>query len=232
MAVAANSSDNGPRAPQSATFMPCSAVIFDCDGVLVDSESVIVGSWTRWAHQAGIDPDTVLATIHGRRSQDTVAEFIEPSRRTEALALIDSIEIEDASAVRPIPGAGGLVDPIPEDRWAVVTSGSRALVRARLTAAGLPLPRVLITGQDVVRGKPDPLGYLAATKALGVEPRSCVVLEDSLPGIRAARAAGVRAVLGVGGLDVGDERPRVTVPDLRCVRWRRAGLEVLHPALG
>ena len=39
MAVAANSSDNGPRAPQSATFMPCSAVIFDCDGVLVDSES-------------------------------------------------------------------------------------------------------------------------------------------------------------------------------------------------
>lgn len=179
MAVAANSSGNGTRVSQSATFMPCSAVIFDCDGVLVDS-----------------------------------------------------IEIEDASAVRPIPGAGGLVDPIPEDRWAVVTSGSRALVRARLTAAGLPLPRVLITGQDVVRGKPDPLGYLAAAKALGVEPRSCVVLEDSLPGIRAARAAGVRAVLGVGGLDVGDERPRVTVPDLRCVRWRRAGLEVLHPALG
>ncbi len=87
----------------ATTLLPCKAVLFDCDGVLVDSEAIILNSWGRWAREVGVDPDIVLATVHGRRSQDTVAQFVEPRYRKEALALIDSMEIEDAAGVRPFP---------------------------------------------------------------------------------------------------------------------------------
>ncbi len=214
----------------ATTLLPCKAVLFDCDGVLVDSEAIILNSWGRWAREVGVDPDMVLATVHGRRSQDTVAQFVEPRHQKEALALIDSMEIEDAAGVRPIPGAGGLVNSIPNERWAIFTSGSPELARARLTAAGIPIPKVLVTGGDVTHGKPHPEGYRRAAYGLGADPKDCVVVEDAVPGIRAARAAMVRSVLGVGNLDVGDDKPNVTIPDLRYVRWTRSGLEVLIPA--
>ncbi|MFT4296275.1 MAG: HAD-IA family hydrolase [Micropruina sp.] len=209
---------------RDATLLPCRAVLFDCDGVLVDSESIIVRSWTRWARQIGLDPDTVLATIHGRRSRDTVAEFVAASRRAEAHALIDAIEIQDAAAATAIPGAAELLHSIPADRWAIVTSGSRTLARTRLAAAGVPIPAVLITAEDVTHGKPHPQGYLAAADGLGAPPTDCVVVEDAAPGIRAARAANVHAVLGVGNRDLGDDRPAIAVPNLRSVRWTPAGL--------
>ena len=69
---------------QPRTLLPCRAVLFDCDGVLVNSEEIIFNSWSRWAQQVGVNPDEVLASIHGRRSQDTVAAVIEPARRSPA----------------------------------------------------------------------------------------------------------------------------------------------------
>jgi sugar-phosphatase len=208
------------------TVFPCSAVLFDCDGVLVDSESVIHRSWTRWAHHFQIDPPLVLAAVHGRRSQDTVAQFIAAAGQEEALAIIDAIELDDASAVTAIPGAVDLLASIPRERWAIVTSGSRALAGARMAAASIPVPQVLVSGQDVRHGKPHPEGYLAAARLLGVAPEHCVVVEDAPAGIRAAREAGVGYVLGVGRFDTTEDRPDVATPDLRNVRWRGDGLEV------
>ncbi|MBP8920598.1 MAG: HAD-IA family hydrolase [Micropruina sp.] len=214
------------RAPSEATLLSCAAVLFDCDGVLVDSEATILRSWNQWARQMGVDPGAVTPTIHGRRSRDTVAEFVEPERHAEGLALIDRIEIDAADEVTPIPGAVELLRSIPADRWAIVTSGSRALAQARVTAVGLPLPEVLITADDVVHGKPHPEGYLAAAAGLGVPATDCLVLEDAVAGVRAARAANVRSVLGVGDGDFGDAEPTLTIPDLRVVRWTSDGLEV------
>lgn len=210
----------------ATTLLPCEAVLFDSDGVLVDSESIILRSWRRWAHSIGVNPDAVLATIHGRRSQDTVAQFVEAPARKEALDLIDSMEIKDAASTRPIPGAAALLKSIPKDHWAVVTSASPELARARLAAARIPPPKVLVTGGDVTHGKPHPEGYLSAASGLGVDPKNCVVVEDAGPGIRAARAARVRAVLGVGNLAAGEDEPDFVAPDLRYVRWVGAGLEV------
>lgn len=216
------------RTAPAATLLPCDGVLFDCDGVLVDAEAVILDSWSRWAGEVGLDPATVLPTIHGRRSQDTVAQFVRPEDREQALALIDAIEIEDAARATPIPGALELLDAIPEGRWAIFTSGSHELATARLTAAGVPIPRVIVTGDRVTHGKPHPEGYVTAAARLGVPTGDCIVVEDAAPGIRAARAAGVRSVLGVGHHDTGDERPDTTVPDLRGVRWAGTGLEVSH----
>ncbi|CAL8973627.1 Hexitol phosphatase A [Cellulomonas sp. T2.31MG-18] len=208
------------------TVLTCTAVLFDCDGVLVDSDPVVVRSWTRWAQRLGLEPDVVLATVHGRRAADTVAEFVEPAGREAALALIDALELEDADDVTVIPGAAALLASIPADRWATVTSGSPVLARARLVAAGLPVPQVLVTSADVTHGKPHPEGYLAAAALLGVPADECVVLEDSPAGIRAARAARVRHVVRVGDRELGDLRADAEVADLRSLRWTGDGLEV------
>lgn len=208
------------------TLLPCTAVLFDCDGVLVDSEAVIAASWTQWAQQVRVDPAAVVAFVHGRRSEDTVAQFIEADGADEALALIEAIEINNASTVTAIPGAPALLASIPADFWAIVTSGSLPLASARLAAAGIPVPKVMVTSDDVTQGKPHPEGYLAAARLLGIPARQCVVVEDAPAGVRAARDAGAGYVLGVGPIAPGEGGPDITVPDLRRVRWTGEGLEI------
>lgn len=211
---------------QTVTVLHCTAVLFDCDGVLVDSDTAVVRSWTQWARDMDLDPEEVLPTVYGRRSVDTVAQFISPSKRRAAVALIDALEIEDAATTTEIPGAAALLAAIPPGRWATVTSASRDLAHARLSAAGLTAPDVLVTAGDVREGKPHPEGYLAAAQRLGVPAEQCVVVEDAPAGIRAARAAEVGHVLGVGSRDFGEHQPDVVVPDLRSVHWTSSGLEI------
>ncbi|MEW1808172.1 HAD-IA family hydrolase [Pseudarthrobacter sp. NPDC080039] len=213
-------------ATDEATFVPCDAVLFDCDGVLVESDAIVIRSWSRWSQHMELNPDEVIGTVHGRRSADTVADFIHPDRRADAAALIDALEIEDAAAVTSIPGAAELLASIPSGRWATVTSASRDLATARLTAAHLPVPDVLVTAGDVEHGKPHPEGYLAGAHRLGVPIGRCVVIEDAPAGIRAARAANAGFVIGVGDRDVGEHSPDIMVTDLRSVSWTAEGLQI------
>lgn len=204
-------------------LLPCKGILFDCDGVLVDSDASVYGAWRRWAAEFGLDADTVVDLAHGRRSSDTVSELLPKPQRAGALAAIDRYEIEDASTVRAIPGAVELVDSMPPDAWAVFTSGTYELASARLKAAGLPAPAILVTADDVAHGKPHPEGYRTAAQRLGIDPADTIVLEDAQPGIDAARAAGVRTVVGVGREDL---RADAFVPDLTELRWTGTGLAV------
>lgn len=97
------------------------------------------------------------------------------------------------SGVRLLPGTREFLDSLPADRWAVVTSATRRLAEARLTAVGVT-PKCLVSADDVTRGKPDPEPYLLAARQLGADPADCVVFEDAPAGLRAARAAGMRTV--------------------------------------
>jgi sugar-phosphatase len=201
------------------------AIVFDNDGVLVDSAASVDRAWARWAEAQGVDLADVLAIAHARRSRDTVAALIPEPRREAALALIDALEIDDAASVRAVPGAVELVGGLPRHRWAVVTSGTLALASARLAAAGVPLPDVLVTADDVQRGKPDPEGYALALRRLGVAGVDAVVLEDGSSGVAAARAAGVGTVIGVGER-VSRADVTVVVPDLQALSWDGARLRV------
>jgi sugar-phosphatase len=115
-------------------------------------------------------------------------------------------------------------------RWAVVTSGNRILARARLSAAGIAPPEVLITADDVSNGKPDPEGYLAAADRIGTAAGRTVVFEDADSGVRAARAAGVGTVVGVGVRAL-DTDADVVVEDLRGVSWTGRGLRIRRPGM-
>src|SRR5204863_2236481 len=139
-------------------------------------------------------PANVLRWSQGRRVQDTV-RTVAPhlDLETEVAALV-AMEAGTTDGLHPVAGSHALLAALPPNTWAVVTSGARPVATLRLTHVGLPLPRTLISGDDVERGKPDPEGYLAAARALGFGPSECVVVEDAPAGIDAARAAGMRSI--------------------------------------
>jgi HAD superfamily hydrolase (TIGR01509 family) len=170
------------------------AVLSDLDGVLVDSGAAIERTWRTFAERHGLDAATVLAESHGRRSVDLI-RLVAPDLDAPAEAAeIEREEIENVEGLLPLPGARELVSSVPADRFAVVTSGSRALAVARLRAAGLPVPKVLVTAEQVEAGKPDPAGYLRAAALLGVDPSECLVLEDAPAGVAAGLAAGMTVI--------------------------------------
>lgn len=182
-----------PRLPGPGAI-PFAALLFDLDGVLVDSRGVVERVWRRWAALRDRDPEPFIRVAHGRRISETIRE-VAPGldARAEAAAL-DAMEAVETDGLAAVPGARELIAALGGYRWAVVTSGGRAVASLRLRAAGLEPPGVFVTAEDVRRGKPDPEGYLAAARRLAVDPARCVVLEDAPPGIRAARAAGMRVV--------------------------------------
>ena len=108
---------------------------------------------------------------------------------------------------------------LPEHARAIVTSCSRALAMARLTVAGVPVPALLVTSDDVVHGKPSPEGYRLGAKRLAVDPGACVVFEDAPPGVAAGKAAGCR-VVGLATTHAPAELRQAdhVIPDLTHVR--------------
>jgi HAD superfamily hydrolase (TIGR01509 family) len=170
------------------------AVLADLDGVLVDSGGQIERTWRAFAERHGLEPARVLAEGHGRRPIDLIRLVAPHLDAVAEAALIEREEIDLAAGLRPLPGAHELVLSVPSDRFAIVTSGSRALALARLRAAGIPVPEVLVTGEQVEHGKPDPFGYLRAARLLGVAPAHSLVIEDAPAGIEAGLAAGMTVV--------------------------------------
>ena len=172
----------------------CDAVLFDLDGVLVDSTPSVERTWREWADLHDFDVADILAVSHGRRTAETIS-LVAPNLDAEAEAKrLEAKEIEDVASVLPVEGAAALLKALPSERWAVVTSGTRALAHARLRACGLPIPQTFVGAEDVQRGKPDPECYLRGAKLLGIGPDRCVVVEDAPSGIAAGRAAGATVI--------------------------------------
>ena len=172
----------------------CDAILFDLDGVLIDSTACIQRHWQQWAEQRGLDIAKIMQVAYGRRTIETirlVAPYLWAEEEARHLAAIEAV---DTQGVITIEGASALLHSLPMDAWAIATSGSRDVATARLKQAGLPVPSVLVTAEDVARGKPDPEPYLAAATGLGIPADRCAVLEDSPAGIEAACSAGMRTV--------------------------------------
>ena len=172
----------------------CRAVLLDMDGTLVDSGAAVEATWRAWARDNGLDPATVLAVCHGPDAATTVRRFLPGIGAAELVAWLDE---------RRLP-------------WGVVTNAHLRLARARLGAAGIEAP-VIVSFDDVERGKPHPDGYLLGVRRLGVEPRRVAGVEDSAPGLEAARAAGT-LVVAVGGTREAGAECDVACDDLHELR--------------
>lgn len=172
----------------------CDAIIFDLDGVLVDSASAIHSHWQWWADSHGLSLERIMSVAHGLRTVDTVRLVAPHLDAEEQAAAIEAMEVSDAAGLVAYRGAASLLETIPRASWAIVTSGTKQLASARLTHTGLPIPEVLITSDDVQRGKPDPEAYLLAASRIKLPAGRCLVVEDSPAGLKAARAAGMTAI--------------------------------------
>ena len=174
-----------PEEPPRETFV---AVISDLDGVLVDSSAPTVRSWAKWGDRHGLDGAAIQAGNHGRPARAVLAEHVPPHHLDADADFLTHAETTDTEGVVAMPGAG---DVLALPRVAIATSCTAPLARARLAAAGLPEPEVLVTSDQVENGKPAPDPYLLAAERLGVDPAACVVFEDAPAGIESGRAAGM-----------------------------------------
>src|SRR5215469_14788799 len=187
------------RGPDHEKLFPmanfvCSAVLFDLDGVLVDSTKSVDRQWRRWAAEHSIDPDQVAAIAHGVRTIEVVRRLAPHLSAEEETEKLEAREAADRDGVEAMPGAADLVNSIPRSRWCVVTSGTRKLAASRLHLAGLPQPKVLVSAEDVTRGKPDPQPYLRGAELLALPPAECLVIEDAPAGIISSHDAGMKVI--------------------------------------
>ncbi|MEK6349152.1 MAG: HAD family hydrolase [Burkholderia sp.] len=179
----------------SHTEYRVSALLFDMDGTLLDSHAATVRAYSAWAERRGLDADFVLRASQGKRTRDSIRALAPADADIEAdIAAVTRQEQEDTDGVVEIRGARALLSALPPNRWAIVTSADRVLASNRIRAAGLPMPPILITGDDVSKGKPSPEGYLLAAERLGVDAHRCIVFEDAPAGIAAGLEAGARVI--------------------------------------
>jgi sugar-phosphatase len=201
-------------------------LLFDMDGVLVSSIGAARRNWRLWAERFGVPDAANFEVPHGRRAIDIV-RLLRPDIDAHAgLKVIEDLEVADVAGLRVLPGVKRLLESLPLERWAIVTSAQRRLLLARLTAAGLPVPERIISGEMVERGKPDPEPYRKGAELLGFLPGECVVVEDAPSGVGAGKAAGCR-VMAVMGTE--------PVEELREADWvveSLAGLQVTVNADG
>src|SRR5579862_6115536 len=172
----------------------CAALLFDLDGVLINSTPAVARVWHRWAMERGFNPEEVVARAHGRPSLTTVREYLPNADHEAENKEVERREIEDLEGVIPLPGALELLASLPPDRWTIVTSCTRPLAEVRIKAAGLPLPKKLITSNDITHGKPDPEPYLKGASVLGFPSEDCIVVEDVPAGVRAGKAAHAKVI--------------------------------------
>lgn len=170
------------------------AILFDLDGVLVDSAPAVERVWRGWAIERGFDPGLVIAQAHGRRSVETIRALAPHLDAERENIRVEQMEIEDKDGVIPLPGAAELLRSLPPERFAIVTSATRALAEARMGYAGLPIPTRFICAEDVIHGKPSPEPYVKGAALLGFAPGECLVFEDAPAGIAAARAAAMQVI--------------------------------------
>jgi beta-phosphoglucomutase len=187
--------------------MPEVAVIFDMDGVLVDSYAPHFESWRRLYNELGIEySEVAFAADFGQTSRDilrrrlhedlTEARFREIDDRKEGY--YREIIREKFPAMN---GADDLIEALAGDGFRLAVGSSGPPENVELAIEKLRSGRLIsakVTGADVTRGKPDPQVFLMAAERLGVPPASCVVIEDAVHGVEAAKRADMAAIALTG----------------------------------
>lgn len=196
-------------------------MLLDVDGTLVDTVEGQRRSWAAWVRHYGLDPATALDVVMSSRPADAFAMLVPYQDPEECLAVLHALEdADEADGCRAVEGAAELLEALPADAWALVTSNYELRVRSRFARLGLPLPELIVDADAVPRGKPSPDPYLLAADRLGTRPERCLVVEDSASGVQAGLSAGMTVwQVGSVGSAAGAHR---RYPDLRS-----AGADIL-----
>jgi mannitol-1-/sugar-/sorbitol-6-phosphatase len=172
------------------------AILFDMDGTLVSSIGAVEKVWGQWAQKHGLDVEHVLHTIHGKPARESIKALAPHLELAVEEDWVLQAELAESEGIVALPGAHELLSSLKDFPWAIVTSADRVLALHRLKLAGISLPQIVVTVNDVKKGKPDPEGYLLAATKLQVSPGACLVVEDTVAGLEAGRRAGMK-LLGI-----------------------------------
>jgi beta-phosphoglucomutase len=184
---------------------PGLALIFDMDGVVIDSNPDHTATWVEFNRGYGIETTPeMLQRMYGKRNDWIVRDFYgddlpedEVFRRGAAKEQLYRDRIEARLDGLLVPGIREFLEEYGNNPIALATNAEPANVNFVLDRAGLrQFFRAVVDGHQVEKPKPDPEVYVKAAGLLGVEPRNCIVFEDSLSGVAAARAAAMK-VIGV-----------------------------------
>lgn len=181
------------------------ALVLDMDGVIVDTEPLYIRVDALVCRELGVDVDEAeFERCVGQRAQEMWAELRErlglPASVDELLARASALHREIADAGEqppPVPGALELIRDLHRRRIPVAVASSTPSIAVDRVLDRLAVRELIaarIGGDQVVRAKPDPEIYLRAADAVGLPPACCVAIEDSVPGVAAARASGMACV--------------------------------------
>lgn len=180
--------------------------IYDCDGTLIDSETIAMQVCAAAARSIGLDytPETFGRRFIGIPGKDTWAaievEYGRPLPDGFREATDGEIKRRFLTEIRPVPGVRAAVEEIGGRRCVASSTGLHSL-RRNIRTAGLEdlFDPHIFSASQVARGKPAPDVFLFAASQMGVDPIHCLVIEDSVPGVTAARRAGMQ-VIGFTGV--------------------------------
>lgn len=181
-------------------------VIFDCDGVVVDSERIVHEVFGEFLRRLGLRLSTreMHEQFLGRRLADCVAIAERLTGKSVPAAVLEAYKAERDRVLRervqPVEGVRAVLEGL-EVPYCIASSGDHAKMQTTLGATGL-LPLFegrLFSATEVANGKPAPDVFLHAARRMGADPARTAVVEDSVNGVLAGRAAGM-TVLGFAGL--------------------------------
>jgi beta-phosphoglucomutase len=210
-------------------------VIFDLDGVIVDSHPAHKKAWRTFFHSIGkqVSEDDLAFVLEGRKREDILRHFLGDLDEEQVKhygAAKEALFRDSVQELKTIDGLNGFLHQLIHVGIpiALASSASRHRAEYMLEALGLrPLFRCIITGDDVVKGKPDPALFVLAAKGLGVYAANALVCEDAVAGVQAAKSAGMRC-LGIASNGRGPVLSKagadMVIPDFTALR-----LEALRP---
>jgi beta-phosphoglucomutase family hydrolase len=179
------------------------AVIWDMDGVIADTAPYHFSAWQEvfrkrkvsyteedFRHNFGLRNDTIIRNILGEQISQGEIDTIAREKEATFRRII-------GQKVKPLPGAVELIKSLGKHGFRMAIASSAPMGNIQLITGSLGIDncfQTIVTGQDVTEGKPSPQGFLLAAQRLGVKPKNCIVIEDAVAGVAAAKRAGMRCL--------------------------------------
>jgi len=179
------------------------SVIWDMDGVIADTAPYHLSAWQEVFQGKGVKfTEENFRHSFGQRNDTIIRKTLGEETSQEE---IDAISGEKEASFRhrirrnlkPLPGVIKLITSLEKHGFKLALASSAPVENIQLLSAGLGIEnrfQIIISDKDVTEGKPSPQGFLLAAQRLGVEPKNCIVIEDSVAGVAAAKTAGMHCL--------------------------------------